>query len=107
GHRKIPLGPDRRHGAQPGRRKSRDRRGDGRVPNNRFREPGVGLVTAYRLATRSGCEILPTDALGVALASGCGWASSQQERLWPWPINQRFTSFLSGNGIHVTYAMSS
>jgi hypothetical protein len=23
-----------------------------------------------------------------------GWLNSQQERLWPWPINRRFTSFL-------------
>ena len=32
--------------------------------------------------------------MDVALASACGWLNSQQERLRPWPINRRFTSFL-------------
>lgn len=64
GHRKIPLGPDRRHGVQPGRRKSRDRRGDGRVPNTRLREAGTWRRRC-RLATRFGCELLHIGALGV------------------------------------------
>ena len=42
---KFALGADRRHGAQPGRREGRDRRGHGRVPGTKLRGSNAKVAT--------------------------------------------------------------